>query len=211
MKDSGLGALASARESISSPSGSLAVDFVAGLLSGEAEADAVAVRERLAAALNAAGLPHGTDVGFEALMAAGQGAIDREVELKALRAGVDERQRDLASREREVEKATEADRDWSASWTKACSACWLGEGGTVPTLATVREILAAIAELGPVLEKKASLVDRIGKMEKDQAAFRDEAEALASEMAIVAPGDILDLAQAVIARHVGLRRLLQRQ
>ena len=164
----------------------------------EAEADAVAVRERLAAALNAAGLPHGTDVGFEALMAAGQGAIDREVELKALRAGVDERQRDLASREREVEKATEADRDWSASWTKACSACWLGEGGTVPTLATVREVLAAISELGPGLEKKASLVDRIGKMEKDQAAFRDETEALASELGIVAPsGDILDLAQAV--------------
>lgn len=166
----------------------------------EAEADAVAVRDRLAAALSTAGLPQGTDAGFEALLVAGQGAIDREVELKALRVSVDERQRDLASREREAEKATGADRDWNASWTKACSACWLGEGGTVPTLATVRETLVVITELGPVLEKKASLVDRIGKMEKDQAAFRDEAEALASEMAIVAPGDILDLAQAVSAR-----------
>jgi uncharacterized protein YhaN len=167
----------------------------------EAEADALAVRDRLAAALDAAGLPQGTDAGFEALLVAGQGAIDREVELKALRAGVDERQRDLASREREVEKATEADRDWSASWIKACLACWLGEGGTAPTLATVREILAAITELGPVLEKKASLVDRIGKMEKDQTAFRDEAEALARVMAVVAPsGDVLDLAQAVSAQ-----------
>ncbi|WID99979.1 hypothetical protein QO058_30150 (plasmid) [Bosea vestrisii] len=167
----------------------------------EADADAVAVRDRLAAALNAAGLPQGADAGFEALLVAGQGAIDREVELKALRASVDERQRDLASREREVEKATEADRDWTASWTKACSVCWLGEGGTAPTLATAREILAAITELGPVLEKKASLVDRIGKMEKDQTAFRDEAEELASEMGIVAPsGDILDLAQAVSAQ-----------
>lgn len=167
----------------------------------EAVADAAAVRDRLATALAAAGLPQGTDAGFEALLVAGQGAIDREVELKALRASVDERQRDVASREREVEKATEADRDWKASWTKACSACWLGEGGTVPTLATVREILAAIAELGPVLEKKASLVDRIGKMEKDQTAFRDEVEALAGEMGIVAPsGDTLDLAQAVSAR-----------
>lgn len=167
----------------------------------QAEVDATAVRDRLLAALEAAGLPQGTNAGFEALLVAGQGAIDREVEMKALRASVGERQRDVASREREVEKATEADRDWNASWTKACSACWLGEGGTAPTLATVREILAAITELGPVLEKKASLVDRIGKMEKDQTAFRDEAEALASEMGIAASsGDVLDLAQVVGAQ-----------
>ena len=167
----------------------------------EAAADAVAVRDRLATALAAAGLPQGTDAGFEALLVAGQGAIDREVELKALRASVDERQRDLASRERDVEKATGAGRHWNASWTKACSACWLGEGGTAPTLATVREILAAITELGPVLEKKAGFVDRIGKMEKDQAAFRDEAEALANELGIVASsGDVLDLAQVIGAQ-----------
>ena len=167
----------------------------------EAAADAVAVRDRLATALAAAGLPQGTDAGFEALLVAGQGAIDREVELKALWASVDERQRDLASRERDVEKATGAGRHWNASWTKACSACWLGEGGTAPTLATVREILAAITELGPVLEKKAGFVDRIGKMEKDQAAFRDEAEALANELGIVASsGDVLDLAQVIGAQ-----------
>lgn len=167
----------------------------------EADADAVAVRDRLAKALDAAGLPQGADVAVEALLAAGQGAIDREVELKALRASVDERQRDIANRQRDVEKATDADQDWNRAWAKTCSACWLGEGGNAPTLATVREILAAITELGPILEKKASLVDRIGKMEKDQAAFRDEADALASEMGIVAPlGDILDLAQAVSAR-----------
>lgn len=167
----------------------------------ETEADAVAVRDRLAAALGAAGLPHDADAGFQALLVAGQVAIDREVEMKALRVNVDERQRDRANREREVEKATEAYRDWNASWTKTCSACWLGEGGTAPTLATVREILAAITELGPVLEKKAGLVDRIGKMEKDQAAFRDEAEALANELGIAAPsGYILDLAQAVSAQ-----------
>jgi uncharacterized protein YhaN len=116
--------------------------------------------------------------------------------MKTLRACVSERQRDLASREREVEKATEADQGWNGAWAKTCSACWLREGGKLPTLATVREILAAITELGPVLEKKASLVDRAGKMEKDQTAFRHEAEALASAMGIAAiSGDILDLAR----------------
>ena len=167
----------------------------------EAEADAVAVRDRLAAALNAAGLPQSADVGFEALLAAGQGAIDREAELKSLRANVDERQRDLASRERDVEKAAETDRDWKGAWAKTCAACWLGEDGTVPTLATVREILAAVAELGPVLEKRASLADRIGKMETDQNAFSDAVAGLAGEMGMAAPsGDILAAAQAVGAR-----------
>jgi uncharacterized protein YhaN len=167
----------------------------------EAEADAVAVRDRLVAALSAAGLPQDADARFEALLAAGQGAIDREVEMKALRAGVDERQGDLASREREAEKAMKADQDWNVSWTEVCSACWLGEGGKAPMLATVREILAAVTELGPVLEKKAGLVDRIGKMEKDQTIFRDEAEALAREIGTIArSGDILDLAQAVSAQ-----------
>jgi hypothetical protein len=102
-------------------------------------------------------LPQDAEARFEALLAAGQRAIDRGVELKALQTSADERQRELASREREVGKATEADRGWNASWTKASSACWLGEGGPVPTLATVREILATISELGSVLEKRLFL------------------------------------------------------
>ncbi len=167
----------------------------------EAEADAVATRDRLVAALGAVGLLQDAEAQFETLLAAAQEAIDREVELKALQARVEERLRDLANRNREVEKATEADRDWKSSWASTCSACWLGEGGIVPTLATVREILVAVAELGPVLEKKASLVDRIGKMENDQSAFRDEAASLANAMGITASSDdVVDLAQAINAR-----------
>lgn len=167
----------------------------------EAEADAAALRERLAAALDAAGLAQGAEADFEALVAAGQGAIDREVELNTLRAEAEGRRRDVASREREAEKAAEADLGWNAGWTRACSACWLGEGGAPRTLAAVREILTAVAELGPVLERKASLVDRIGKMEDDQAAFREECKELASLLAIAAgAGDVLDLVQDIDAR-----------
>lgn len=167
----------------------------------EAEADAVAMQDRLVAALVAVDLPQAAEARFETLVVAGQGTIDREVELKALRATVEERQRDLANREREAEKAAEVDRDWKTSWVIACAGCWLREGGIVPTLATVREILAATTELGPVLEKKASLVDRIGKMEKDQTAFRQESEALANALGIAAgAGDVLDLVQAIGAR-----------
>jgi hypothetical protein len=49
--------------------------------------------------------------------------------------------------------------------------------------------------------EEAGFFDRIGKMEKDLAAFRDEAEALANELRIAAPsGDILDLAQVASAQ-----------
>jgi uncharacterized protein YhaN len=164
----------------------------------EAEADAKMARERLTTALVATDIPHDADASFEALLAAAQAAIDRESELKALRDAVDDRRRALETRERDAEKAAAADRTWTTSWAKACSACWLGEGGSTPPLTTVREIIAAIADLGPALEKQAGLADRIGKMEKDQAAFTAEVTAIAHALSLGATsGAVLDLAQAV--------------
>lgn len=164
----------------------------------EAEADGKAARERLTTALVAAGVAHQADASVETLLAAAQAAIDREAELKGLRDAVEDRQRDLKNRERDAEKATAADQTWTASWAKACSACWLGEAGSAPSLGTVREILAAIADLGPALEKQAGLADRIGKMEKDQAAFAAEVAAIAHELNLPSSsGAILDLARVI--------------
>ncbi|UFW88403.1 hypothetical protein BjapCC829_07640 [Bradyrhizobium barranii] len=65
----------------------------------------------------------------------------------------------------------------------------------------MREILSAAAELGPAPEKKAGVVDRIEKIEKDQTAFGDEVTAICGEMSIPAhSGTVLDLAQ-----HIGDR------
>ena len=105
----------------------------------EADADAKAARERLTAALVAAGIACEADASGEMLLAAAQAAIDREAELKNLRDAVEESRRDLKNRERDVEKATTADQRWSAAWAKACSACWLGEAGAAPSLETARE------------------------------------------------------------------------
>ena len=167
----------------------------------EAEAQAAAAREKLTAALDDAGVRRDADAGFEALLAAAQAAIDREAALRALRTAVQERQRDVAARERAAEQAAAEAQGWDASWAKACSACWLGERGDVPPLAMVREILAAIAELGPALEQKASLADRISKMGKDQASFREAIAALAGEMQMASvSGTVLDLAEAINGR-----------
>jgi len=164
----------------------------------EADADAKAARERLTATLVAAGIAYEADASVEMLLAAAQAAIDREAELKNLRDAVEESQRDLKNRERDVEKATAADQRWSAAWAKACSACWLGEAGAAPSLETVRESLAAVADLGPMLEKQTGLADRITKMAKDQAVFAVEVAAIADELALAASsGAILDVARAI--------------
>jgi hypothetical protein len=167
----------------------------------EAEADAKAARERLTTALVAAGVAYEADASVETLLAAAQAAINREAELKGLRDAVVDRQRDLKNRERDAAKATAAEQAWTASWAKACSACWLGEPGAAPSLGMAREILAAIADLGPALEKQAGLADRIGKMENDQAAFAAEVAAIAHELNLPSSsGAILDLARAINAR-----------
>jgi uncharacterized protein YhaN len=164
----------------------------------EANADAQEAHERLKAAFDGAGLPYGSESGFDGLLTAARLILDREGEARALRSAADERKRELVQRERAAEQATADEQAWTASWAKACKACWLGDQVEIPTLATVREILSAAADLGPALEKKAGLVDRIEKMQKDQVAFREEVVAICCEMAVpVGSHSVLDLAQRV--------------
>ncbi|UGA43047.1 AAA family ATPase [Bradyrhizobium quebecense] len=164
----------------------------------EAKADAQEAHDRLKAALDGAGLSYDAESGFDGLLTAAQVVLDREGETRALRVATEERKRELLLRERAAEQANADEQAWTASWTTACKACWLGDQAEIPTLATVREILSAAGDLGPALEKKVGLVDRIEKMEKDQVSFRDEVAAICGDMAIpVGSNAVLDLAQRV--------------
>ena len=164
----------------------------------EAEADIGAACTTLSAALDALAVPYDADAGFDALLAAAQSAIDSETELKALRVAVQDRERELKSRERAFEKSSEAERGWHAAWAEACSACWLAEGGKTLSVAAVREMLIALADLGPAIEKQAGLADRIRKMEHDQAAFAEEAIAIARGLGLdPEAGSALDLAHLI--------------
>ncbi len=118
--------------------------------------------------------------------------------MKALRNALEDRRRDLEYRECGTERVIADDRTWANSWTETCSNCWLGESGSALPLTEVREILAAIADLGPTVEKKASLVDRIAKMERDKAEFSAEVVTLAQELNVpLTSGAVLDLAAAI--------------
>ena len=163
----------------------------------EAAADGIAACTRLAAALTDAGSAAGPEAGAEALLGLAQGVLDRESELAALRVSVEERQREAETRQRDADTAEEAERAWAAGWAETCAASWLAEHGAAPpALATVREILPVLADLGPALDKTDGLADRIDKMEKDQAAFGEVVARLAADLGL-GPGPVLDMAQAI--------------
>ena len=188
-----------------------ALEAVAGLRQAErdirdAEADATDARQRLAGALAAAGLPHDPDAGFDVLVVVAEVAVEREAEFRSLRAAVVERERDLLARERALEAAAAAERAWQTAWSGACTACWIGENEPVPAEAAVREILVALTDLGPTLEKQAALADRIRKMEDDQAAFRDAVLAIARDLEVDPAGCSASELERVIAARIAAAR-----
>lgn len=176
--------------------------------------DIEAARARLAAALAAAGVRVSPEQDLAALLAQAQSLAGREARLFALRATLAERDTDLARRERGLETAQAAERQWAGAWATACAACWLGEGGAVPDIATVREVLEAIAGLGAVLEKRAGFAYRIARMENDQALLGVAvAEILATlgEDAPSAQHDAADVAQALEDRLKAAQIALDRR
>ena len=179
----------------------------------EAEADAKDARARLTAALGASGVAYDTEADFEALMLAAEGAADRETELKSLRDAIVERQRDLKNRDLDVEKAVAAEGRWTASWSNACSNSWLGAGGVAPSFTAVRDILGVLGDLGPAVEKHASLADRIAKMEQDQSDYAAAVIAIAQDAGLsTSSAETLRLGQMIdervqAARAVNAARL----
>ncbi|MFG1426842.1 AAA family ATPase [Roseixanthobacter glucoisosaccharinicivorans] len=165
----------------------------------EVRADFADAEHRLRAALEAAGQTPAPDAAFDTLLAQAQEAVDHIAGMRALQEALDDRRGEMAARARVAAQAAEAERAWTAAWRAACETCWLGERGEMPALGSVREILAAVAELEPALEKQAGLRDRIAKMEKDQAQFRAEVRALAEALSLDAGTmPVLDLAQRVV-------------
>ena len=166
----------------------------------EARADGREALAQLCAALERAGLSHVEKEDFGALLAEAQAGLDSEARLRQLYTELENRQRDVSMRERAAEQAGARERDWGEVWSATCCSCWLGESGTVPAFGVVRETLIAMADLAPMLEKRSGLVDRIDKMEQDQAAFRDEVAILARALGILPETPALDVVRDIVDR-----------
>lgn len=163
----------------------------------EAEQDGERIRSMLIDAANAADIDFVADASAEILLSLVQTAIDQEADLKTLRSEVDERKRDAEARERREQKAKRAEQNWNESWAELCTKCWLAKDRPIPTVPTIREILKALGELGPLIEKKTSLVDRIQKMESDQLRFVRETESLAKALEMEMTSAPLEIATRV--------------
>lgn len=164
--------------------------------------DGEALREHLRSALDAAGLVHNTEADLDRLRAGGQAALDRQSLFKVLKADLEECGRLARMRARAHEKAVEKDRAWHTDWNAACASCWLGEQGAERSVVSVQSLLAAHAELGPALERRMSLTDRIAKMERDQRAFGAEVTKLAGMLGIEAGDDTAPAVAQRIANRV---------
>jgi uncharacterized protein YhaN len=167
----------------------------------DAENDASILRARMLDAFGQAAVPFDPLAEPEALAAVAQAAVDREARTQAFRQAVASCEREVRKRELAVQKASLADRTWLTAWRAACSACWLGEETAALSFEAVREMLAAVAALGPTLKTRTDLAERIRGMEEDQAAFGHELERLTPELGIEPEQHSrLDLAQSVVDR-----------
>ena len=168
---------------------------------GAAKADMSAAYKALSDALTALGLAPDPEISYESLEFLARSMVDREAKLSLQREDLRNRESEIQARDREFQKASEADRAWQASWSKACSASWLGEGEAAPSVAAIREILAALSELGPSAEKHAGLTDRIQQMEDDRVRFRREAIAIAEGLEVdTQNGDAVTLSHQITDR-----------
>lgn len=164
-----------------------------------AQADAGEALSQLRAALEQAGIVCAAEADVGVLLAEAQTGLESEAQRCRLYAELEDRRRDVARRERSAEQAEAQQRDWAEAWSATCRNCWLAEARAVPALGVVRETLAAVADLAPTLEKRAGLIDRIDKMEKDQAAFRDEVAILARALGIPREAmPVIDLVREIV-------------
>lgn len=203
----------------------VALDVRASLLVAQrdregAELDAGLARVRITTALAETGIEVAEESSFQELLETAQGVIDREGDLESLRLALAERRRELLRRERDVERAAAQKNGWTDAWRAACKRCWLGRADPMRSMGAVREILAALVELRPALERRAGLADRIEKMRNDQAAFVVELEAMAQGLGITSAGleplalsreiqHRVDVARAAEAERIGTQRDLE--
>ncbi|WP_394688771.1 AAA family ATPase [Hoeflea sp.] len=153
-----------------------------------ARQDQEASCEKLSKALSALGEMITSQDGFDVLLDRAETLISREARLTGLFQAETAARRDLDRRQTELREAeTQADA-WVLSWKAACEKTWLGDRDQIPTPDSVRESLALLTELGPALKQRASLDDRIAKMERDQADFENAVNALATSAGLDATG-----------------------
>ena len=166
-----------------------------------AEDESERMRERLSAALRAAGVMHDQNSDLEALIEAAETALAAEAQFAVSRQKAGERRAEAARAEDKLRIAKEADLNWLSAWRQARTGTWLGEAEGELALGAVKQSLKALDELRATLSVCAELEDRIAKMERDKRLFADEVGAVAAALNLKdVPGDARQRADAIEER-----------
>ncbi len=118
----------------------------------------------------------GSQAEGEALLPAAEALLAREAEFRALRSEAENARREEESRAAQARAAQVAVGHWETAWRSACASTWIGSDAAP---SGVRAILDTLAELGPVLEKRAGIRARVARLEADRDGFAREVEGLA--------------------------------
>ena len=177
-----------------------------------AEDEGKRTRERLSAALCAAGVMHEQNSDLEALIEAAETALAAEAQFAALRQKAEERRAEAVRAEAKLKIAKEADLNWLSAWREACSGTWLGEAEGELALGAVKQSLKALDELRATLSVCAELEDRIAKMERDKRLFADEVGAVAAALNLKdVPDDARQRADSIEERVARARENARRR
>jgi len=140
--------------------------------------DRQTTKSRLANALSEQGVEI-ADADLSALINAAQAIVDGFAFQKAELEKRADAERNLARRQAALAKAEAELIQWQAEWDAIGNKCWLGSGNSIPV---IREWLTQLAKLGPALDVKSNLTDRIEKMRADQTAFSHRLQGLALQL-----------------------------
>jgi uncharacterized protein YhaN len=176
-----------------------------------AEEEGERMRERLSAALSAAGVAEGGG-SLEAMIETAEAALGEQAKLAALRRQAEERRAEAARADAKLKNAKDADANWRKAWREACAGTWLGETDVEPALGAVKQSIKALDELRSTLSVCSELEDRIAKMERDKRLFVGEVDAVAAALNLEdVGGDVRQRAEAIEQRIARARENARRR
>jgi uncharacterized protein YhaN len=166
----------------------------------------------LVEATRAAGVEDAEKLSAAGLMQAAGTLMSQAINLRAERAtaatNLVERQRHLAERQQDFTDADKAAKLWDDNWKDALAKTWFG--ANAPTVAQVREILKALADLPATLRERDQMAQRIATMENDRNSFQAQVSDIMNELGEISdPAHCLAEAESLTKRYDASQRAQQ--
>ncbi|MGL4240892.1 MAG: hypothetical protein ACRCTI_07240, partial [Beijerinckiaceae bacterium] len=129
------------------------------------------VRARLAEALAAVHAPPAADATLTAMEQAADALLQKAAAMKEAGEARLKLAAAVEAKREALQRAEMAMSEWRTGFAGALAACWLAELSPPPSPAGVADMLALLASLDAALGKRAYMLDRLGKVERDMAGF----------------------------------------